>query len=227
MGMVPDVTVSPAVFDTDILNGAPGSCIGTAAKGKAMKQDTTEAGPVRLLLVDDQKLFREAISPALIREGFAIAGEAGTGEDAVSLAQRIHPDIVLMDVRMPGMGGVRATAALLKVSPKSRVVGLSMSSDRDTVLQMMQAGACAFVAKGEQDDLIAVLRRLGTECLLSPDRRDGQGGLAAARTGSPERVRSSRTSVSKTRRGSNASSRGGALPRCFRKEVPRTTVSGS
>lgn len=158
-------------------------------KGAAMRHDTRTSGPLRVLLVDDHKMLLDALSSVLRREGFSIVDEAGTGEDAVCAARSCQPDIVLMDVRMPGMGGVRATAALLKVSPRSRVVGLSMSSDRDTVLQMMQAGACAFVAKAEQDDLIAVLRRLKTECLSSPDRRGGQGRPAPIMNGLPACIR--------------------------------------
>lgn len=136
------------------------------AKGTAMKHSTTTSEqPLRVLLVDDHRVVREALAAVLRREGFGVVDEAGTGEDAVRMARSSQPDIVLMDVRMPGMDGVHATAALLKVSPKSKVVGLSMSSHRDTILQMMKAGASAFVPKGEQDDLIVVLQRLKAECM--------------------------------------------------------------
>lgn len=111
---------------------------------------------VRLLLVDDHKTFRQTLAALLTDDGFVIVGEAGTGENAVRLAQSTQPDIVLMDVQMPGMDGVRATAELLKVSPRSQVVGLSLC-DGNTMLQMMKAGASVFVPKTKLESLLAVL----------------------------------------------------------------------
>jgi len=125
-----------------------------------IKRKSKTLVPVRILLVDDHKGVRKALSLFLTGEGFSIVGEAASGEVAVLMAQHLQPDVVTMDVRMPGMGGVQATEELLKVSPNSRVIGLSMSNDSNTVLELMGAGACAFVAKNDEITLLSVLHRL-------------------------------------------------------------------
>ena len=111
---------------------------------------------VRLLLVDSHKAFRQRLATILTNEGFSIVGEAGTGEEGVRLARSTQPDIVLMDVYVTGMDGVRATAELLKVSTKSQVVGLSLC-DGNTMLRMMKAGASVFVPKTKLGSFLNVL----------------------------------------------------------------------
>ncbi len=140
-------------------------------KGEAMKHDRSALISARVLVVDDHEIVRSAVTTFLMSEGFTIVGQAVSGEDAIRLATATQPDIVIMDVRMPGMGGIRATRDLRAVSPKSQVVGWSVTADRDTVLSMMEAGACAFVPKGERDQLIAVLRRIARE-LQKPGKQE-------------------------------------------------------
>lgn len=145
-----------------------------------MTNDTRPSTSVRLLLVDDDKAFRQSLSILLTDEGFHVVGEAGTGEDAVRLAQSIRLDIVLMDICLPGMDGVRATAEVLKVAPRSQVVGLSLCGDGDTVSRMMMAGASAFVPKTKLESLLGVLHGMA-EVLASHSNRKWSGTLVGVK----------------------------------------------
>ena len=105
------------------------------------------AHSLRILLVDDYEPIRALFSRLLSRQaGMEVVGVAGTGEEAISLAQACEPDVVVMDVVMPGVGGVEATRRLRQALPTVRVVGHS-ANDAEAV--MRAAGADAFVRKGE------------------------------------------------------------------------------
>jgi two-component system invasion response regulator UvrY len=93
---------------------------------------TQQKSRVRVLLVDDHALMREGLVSLLEREGFDIVGAAASGEEGLRLARERRPDVVLMDVSMPGMDGFAATAALLRDVPESRVVALSIRDDAET-----------------------------------------------------------------------------------------------
>jgi DNA-binding NarL/FixJ family response regulator len=115
----------------------------------------------RILIVDDQPAVRFGLKMQLALEpGWAVVGEASNGEEALLLAGKLHPDLVLMDVRMPGMDGLVATERLLAQQPDCRVVILSIQDDCDTRARADAAGAGAFVAKTEVDVLMAELRRV-------------------------------------------------------------------
>jgi DNA-binding NarL/FixJ family response regulator len=105
--------------------------------------------PVRVLLVDDHPLFRAGIR-ALIEQiaGFQVVGEAENGEQAVEQSRKCKPDIVLMDISMPGVNGLDTTARVLKVQPNVRVIILSMHAEKEYVLQAFQAGAKGYLLKG-------------------------------------------------------------------------------
>ena len=139
-----------------------------------MTNDMNASASVRVLLVDDYGAFRQSLSILLTDEGFNIVGEAGTGEEAVRLAQSTQPDIVLMDVCLPGMDGVRATAELLKIAPKCQVVGFSLCGDGNTVLRMMKAGASVFVPKTKPESLLAVLHGMAEVLARDPHGRNPQ-----------------------------------------------------
>ena len=102
---------------------------------------------VRILLVDDQPQFRRAAS-LLIRSttGLMLAGEAGTGEEAVLLARSLTPDLVLMDVRLPGMDGPQATRQILAERPETRVILLS-TYEADDLPDIEHCGAERFIRK--------------------------------------------------------------------------------
>jgi DNA-binding NarL/FixJ family response regulator len=104
--------------------------------------------PVRVLLVDDHALIRTGNSLVLdATDDIAVVGEAGTGEEAVALARTLRPDVVLMDVRMPGIGGIEATRRITRAYPGTRVVVLT-TFDLDTyAFESLRAGASAFLLK--------------------------------------------------------------------------------
>ena len=113
----------------------------------------------RVLLVDDHELAREALRSVLSAEqGFSVVGEAADGGAAVRLAGQARPDLVLMDVRMPGMDGLAATRALLAEHPGMTVVMLSSHEDRSLVLEALRAGAAGYLLKGaSKQEVLAVL----------------------------------------------------------------------
>jgi DNA-binding NarL/FixJ family response regulator len=103
---------------------------------------------IRLMLVDDQALFREALRTLLaLQPDFEIVAEAENGERAVSLAQTHKPDVVLMDLRMPVMGGVEATRRVRTMAPTSRVVVLTTFEEDEEIFDALHAGAVGFLLK--------------------------------------------------------------------------------
>jgi DNA-binding NarL/FixJ family response regulator len=116
---------------------------------------------IRLLLVDDQPAVRRGLGMRLHMEpDIQVVGEASTGREALSLAQELAPDVVLMDVEMPEMDGIEATAALRKAVSQSAVVILSIHDDVYTRNRARAAGAVAFVEKrGPTDTLLAAIRQ--------------------------------------------------------------------
>ena len=103
---------------------------------------------LRVVLVDDHRMFREALRPLLAQTpGFEIAGEAGDGQQAIELCAQLAPDVVIMDVSMPGLNGIEATRRILAERPQTRVVVLSMHADRRFVAETLRAGAAAYVLK--------------------------------------------------------------------------------
>jgi two-component system, NarL family, response regulator NreC len=116
---------------------------------------------IRLLLVDDQPAVRRGLGLRFhLEPDLEVVGEASTGTEALALAQTLTPDVVLMDIAMPGMDGIAATAALRRVVPQSAVVILSIHDDAQTRGRAQAAGAVAFVEKrGAIDSLLAVIRQ--------------------------------------------------------------------
>lgn len=103
---------------------------------------------VRVLLADDHGLFRAGIRALLSTlDEVAIVGEAADGREALRLIATHHPDVVLMDIMMPGLNGLDAAARIGRAFPRTRVVILSMNSDEDSVLKALRAGAAAYLVK--------------------------------------------------------------------------------
>ncbi len=113
-----------------------------------------------ILLVDDHKLMRDGIRTILERGSeFQVVGEAESGTDAVQFCRKSHPDLVIMDIGLPGMNGIEATTEILRHSPQTRVLILSMYDDESSVLGAIRSGARAFVLKrASSSDLIDALR---------------------------------------------------------------------
>ena len=113
-----------------------------------------------VVLVDDHKLVRDGIKTILERgEEFAVAGETEDGAEAVALCEELHPDLVLMDIGLPGMNGIEATGELLRLCPNVKVVILSMYDDENSVVAAIRSGARAFVLKkASSGELLDALR---------------------------------------------------------------------
>lgn len=106
------------------------------------------ATPIRLVLADDQALVRGALSALLgLEPDLDVVGEAGTGEEAVALTRSERPDVVLMDVEMPGMDGIEACAAVRATSPETRVLVVTTFGRPGYLRRALQAGASGFVVK--------------------------------------------------------------------------------
>jgi DNA-binding NarL/FixJ family response regulator len=112
-----------------------------------------------LLVCDDHRLFREGLSALIARvPGWRVVAEAADGAEAVTLAAEHRPDVAVLDVAMPGVGGIEAAAEIRKLSPRTRIVALSMYADDFYLKRMLSAGASAYVLKNEASaDLIRAI----------------------------------------------------------------------
>ena len=103
---------------------------------------------VRILIVDDHQIIRDGLRALLEQQpGYSVVGEASDGREALELAQREAADVCIMDVSMPGLNGIDATARLAAQQPELKIIGLSMHSDPPTVSRMLDAGAAGYVPK--------------------------------------------------------------------------------
>ena len=131
----------------------------------------TQAGPVRVLVVDDNALFRDGLVSLLrqIKE-IEVIGAAGSGEEAVRRAPVLRPDVILMDVEMPGMGGVEATRQVLGAYPAAAVCMLTVSEQESDLFAAVRAGARGYLVKSVHlDDLSRAIHALAEGgALVSP-----------------------------------------------------------
>ena len=116
--------------------------------------------PFNILLVDDHKIMRDGIKAILGRgEEFRVVGEAENGTDAMQFVRQLRPDLVLMDISLPGLNGVETTAEILRHHPDCKVLILSMYDDENSVVSAIRNGARAFILKKASDtDLVDALR---------------------------------------------------------------------
>ena len=129
------------------------------------------ADPIRILIADDHSFYREGVRVMLeaMREA-EVVGEATTGDEAVALAGTLQPDVVLMDIKMPGMNGIDATRAILHTSPHIGVLIVTMFDDDDSVFAALRAGARGYLLKDARlDDLIRCVTAVHRgEAIFSP-----------------------------------------------------------
>lgn len=126
---------------------------------------------ITVLLVDDQALLRVGTAMVLGQaEGIRVVGEAGNGADAVERAGHLNPDVVLMDVQMPGMNGIDATRAIVDEAPECRIVILTTFDLEEYAFGALNAGASGFLLKdAPPDELIAAIRTVaGGDAIVSP-----------------------------------------------------------
>jgi DNA-binding NarL/FixJ family response regulator len=126
---------------------------------------------IRILVVDDHPIVRSGITSVLATQAdFDVVGEAGTGGEAIASAARLEPDLVLMDLRMPGRDGVAAAAAILGMRPLTRIVVLTTYASDGEVLRAIEAGAVGYLLKDvPHDELFRALRAVARgERYLAP-----------------------------------------------------------
>jgi DNA-binding NarL/FixJ family response regulator len=127
--------------------------------------------PIRVLIADDHPLYRDGLRTMLERAPETeIVGEATTGDEATAMADALQPDVVLMDVQMPGVNGIEATRRIVQASPHIGVLMLTMFADDDSVFAAMRAGARGYLLKGAEraEVLRAIQVVAGGEAIFSP-----------------------------------------------------------
>ena len=130
---------------------------------------TTE--PIRILIADDHAVFRDGLRGLLASvPGTEVVGEAATGDEAVAQAAALQPDVVLMDVQMPGLNGIEATRRIVATTPDMAILMLTMFEDDDAVFAAMRAGARGYVLKGgrQAEILRAIQAVAGGDAIFGP-----------------------------------------------------------
>jgi two-component system, NarL family, nitrate/nitrite response regulator NarL len=124
---------------------------------------------LRVVLADGHHFFREGLRGMLETAGMTIVGEATNGAEAVALAERLKPDVVVIDLNMPDASGAEALRRIAAVSPEARMVVLTVSTDEADVLDALQAGACGYILKDTRvDELVGGIRQTaGGQAVLS------------------------------------------------------------
>ena len=126
---------------------------------------------IRVLIIDDHTLFRSGIRLLLERqEGFEVVGEAGDGLDGAKRAKTLKPDVVLLDLHMPGTSGLAAIPLLLEEAPQAQIVMLTVSEDAEDLIDAMRAGACGYLLKNIDTDFLldSIRRAANGESVMSP-----------------------------------------------------------
>lgn len=128
----------------------------------------------RILLADDHTIFRQALRTLLEKEiGAEIVAEAENGQEAIEETAKLNPDLVILDITMPRMNGIEAARAIMERQPHIKILALSMHSDQQLVLKMLQAGAKAYLEKdcGSDELLEAIHTVLSNRMFVSPRLR--------------------------------------------------------
>ncbi|QDN98300.1 response regulator transcription factor [Streptomyces sp. S1A1-8] len=160
--------------------------------------------PVRVVLADDQQLIRTALRMVIADiEDVEVVGEAADGEEAVTRTEELRPDVVVMDIRMPGVDGIEATRRITTGAGESRIVVLTTFDDDDYVYGALRAGASGFLVKDMAlDDIIGAIRVVAAgDALIAPSvtRRLIQD-FTSARSSEPARPRRDLTAITERER---------------------------
>lgn len=130
------------------------------------------ARPIRVLVVDDHAIVREGICSLLARhKDIQIVGQADDGQRALELVSQMTPDLVLMDIQMPGMNGLEATREIHKRFPSTRILVLTQYENKEYVLPLLRAGAVGYISKSARaNELVNAIRTVYTEGAYLPPR---------------------------------------------------------
>lgn len=148
--------------------------------------------PIRVLVADDHPLFRDGVRALLNSISEAeIVGEAGSGEEAIAQAGALQPDVILMDIQMPGLNGIEATRQILGTNPHIGIMVLTMFDDDDSVFAAMRAGARGYILKGaDQTEILHAIEAVARgEALFGPSiAKRLMNFFAGPRSNSPPQV---------------------------------------
>ena len=128
-----------------LMNSAPASSV--AEDARSASQSLADSKAIRVLVVDDHDTFRGGLSRLLVEQGFEVVGQAANGEQAVGVAARLVPDVIVMDLSLPGMSGIETTRRLASTVPQSRVLVLTISMSDVHVKDAIVAGASGYLLK--------------------------------------------------------------------------------
>jgi CheY-like chemotaxis protein len=142
--------------------------LGSEARASVGIDARSDSTPARLLIADDHALLRTGMRAMLEAEpDLEVVGEAGNGREAVELCLELLPDLVLMDLSMPEMGGIEATRAIKAELPRTGVLVLTAHADQEMLLEAIRAGAAGYVLKGVRpDELVGLVRASAKEVVL-------------------------------------------------------------
>src|ERR687887_1193785 len=159
---------------------------------------TPDQASPRVLLVDDHDLFRTGLRNLLEEEGVDVVGEAAAGDDALRFVRELQPDVVVMDLNMPGMTGVEATKKIIAYAPLTRVVVLTISDQDADVMEAIFAGACGYLLKDAsiEDVMRGIQAAAIGESLISPTIAGKVLERVRAATASPDAAEAIRAELS-------------------------------
>jgi len=126
---------------------------------------------IRLLIADDHAFYREGVRTMLLGlPDMEVIGEAASGDETIARAEALQPDVILMDIKMPGTNGIEATRRILRTSPHIKVLVVTMFEDDDSVFAAMRAGARGYLLKdADQDELVRAVKAVSRgEAIFSP-----------------------------------------------------------
>jgi DNA-binding NarL/FixJ family response regulator len=127
--------------------------------------------PLRVLIADDHPLFRKGMRALLTATpGTEVVGEATTGQEAIGLAAELQPDVILMDLQMPGINGIEATRQILHTSPHIRILVVTLFEDDASIFTALRAGARGYILKdAKEEEMLRAIRAVGSgEAIFSP-----------------------------------------------------------
>jgi two-component system nitrate/nitrite response regulator NarL len=144
----------------------------SASHANSPGQVGTREEPLRVAVIDDHTLFRRGLISLLAREpGFAVVAEAADGFEGIKAVGATHPDIVLLDLNMPGISGIETIGAIRTEAPDAKVVMLTVSEDADDLFEALRSGASGYLLKNiDSEFLVAAIRRAAEgDSVVSPE----------------------------------------------------------
>jgi len=131
--------------------------------------------PLRILIADDHAIFRQGVKALLEREGFIVMGEVADGHAVIQLVAQQNPDVVVLDLAMPVLNGLDAAREITRVSPRTRIILLTMHTEEPYVLEALQAGTVGYVLKTQAAvDIVQAIREVARGAIyLSPGVSEG------------------------------------------------------